>query len=186
MGITRDIEKDEDEIHVLRKRTTPRYVGIIQKLSIWTILVISHIMCRKYIIEKCGGADNAASLGRAIQDDPDILKRKKWFVLYWLGLFVESILSVLLLYILSSEKFVLAGYFISLIKIVKGFYYSISTSSFAKLLKKWILKFQELSRRIIPFIENYVRKRNIIILGLIYAIVRMCLERFIRHSDTTS
>lgn len=169
----RDIEKDESGINVLRKQTTPRYSGIVSKFSIWIIFVVSHIVSRKYIIKKCGGEDNAVSLGRAIPDDPDILERKKWFILYWLGPFADVLLTVLSIYILSSEKAILAEYSILTIKIMKGFYDTISTSSFAKLLKKSILKFREYSKPKILLIGSYVTQRNVMIAGFIYVIVRV-------------
>lgn len=121
---------------ILFKDITSQYVGIGAKLSVWSLLVIANIQCRKYIVRKCGGADKAALFFFKTTDDAELLQHKTWFILYWLGPLTDTFIAVLLLFILSSEKDTINKYIKAIANIFKCFYNTVLISSARNLSKK--------------------------------------------------
>mgnify|MGYP003365908371 CR=1 FL=1 len=170
------MEKCASEINEIHKETASRYVGIASKVSIWSLLLMCHIVSLKYINAKCGSEANAKTFGGTISDDPDILQRKKWFILYWLGLVIETLLGVFLMYIISSETITITECFLLTLKTAKRLYDTIYTSSVCKLLKKWILKFQIKGKPVIPKVGSYMTVKNAYKVILTYYTVQICLR----------
>lgn len=160
------------------KDTISQYSGINTKLSIWCLLVTSKIQGRKYIIRKCGGTRNAVTFFLKKPDDPDLLHRKPWFILYWLGPLADAFIAVLLLVILSSEEDVIKGDINTIVEIFSDFYITLSTSSAAKLFMKWLSELVELCRQSLLLNEIDGTTKNAFILLVIYVFFELGLEIF--------
>ncbi|CAB4256818.1 hypothetical protein, no similarity [Maudiozyma barnettii] len=150
--------------------------GIVTKLCLWSLLVSANIIGRKFIIRKYDGVEAIVGVKKNMSNKSKAPCRKIWIALYWLGPLFNTLIMVLLMYIVDTEPEEMQKIIKLMQNEFKDLKERVSNILSSNIPEEWYFKLSEFKGNITQLIDNYATTKLAFFLLLGYFIISFVIE----------